>query len=218
VGLSVPIAPLLVLEGTVRPAGATARAVRLGLAVAIPARRKPLVPTVDAVIRVDGDAAQRLRLFVDGVPSQLAAPVAHVAVTRGPHVFAVETDDGTRGSPDVAVRIDKSGDGAALPLWPFRTVRGRVIVSDGAVWSPDAGLAGITLSLDPAESTVETAADGTFVFPKLPLPPGATIGIDRASLPRELHAPDRQPLPDGDVTLVVGPGLRIERQTFPASH
>jgi hypothetical protein len=187
--------------------------------MAIPARRKPSVPTVDAVIRIEGDVSQRLRLFVDGVPSQLvASPVAHVAVTRGPHVFAVETDDGTRGSPDVAVRIDAPGNGATLPLWPFRTVRGRVIVSDGAVWSPDASFAGILISVDPGGATVETAADGTFIFPKLPLAPGATIAVDPGSLPRELRAPDRQPLPDGDVTLVLGPGLRVERRTFPASH
>ena len=219
VGLSVPIAPLLMLEGTVRPAGATAHAVRLGLAMGIPARRKPSIPMVDAVIRIDGDAPARLRLFVDGVPSQLAAaPVAHVAVTRGPHVFAVETDDGTRGSPDVAVRIDAPGDGATLPLWPFRTVRGRVIASDRAVWPPDASFAGIMISIAPDGATVETAADGTFIFPKLPLAPGATIDVAAGSLPRELHAPDRQPLPDGDVTLVLGPGLRIERRTFPASH
>jgi hypothetical protein len=219
VGLSVPIAPLLMLEGTVRPAGATAHAVRLGIAMGIPARRKPSIPTVDAVIRIDGDAPARLRLFVDGVPSQLAAaPVAHVAVTRGPHVFAVDTDDGTRGSPDVAVRIDAPGDGATLPLWPFRTVRGRVIASDRAVWSPDASFAGIMISIAPDGATVETAADGTFIFPKLPLAPGATIEVAAGSLPRELHAPDREPLPDGDVTLVLGPGLRVERRTFPASH
>jgi hypothetical protein len=219
VGLSVPIAPLLMLEGTVRPAGATAHAVRLGIAMGIPARRKPSIPTVDAVIRIDGDAPARLRLFVDGVPSQLAAaPVAHVAVTRGPHVFAVETDDGTRGSPDVAARIDAPGDGATLPLWPFRIVRGRVIASDRAVWSPEASFAGITISIAPDGATVETAADGTFIFPKLPLAPGATIEVAAGSLPRELHAPDRQPLPDGDVTLVLGPGLRVERRTFPASH
>ena len=219
VGLSVPIAPLLMLEGTVRPAGATAHAVRLGLAMGIPARRKPSIPMVDAVIRVVGDAPARLRLFVDGVPSQLAAaPVAHIAVTRGPHVFAVETDDGMRGSPDVAVRIDAPGDGAMLPLWPFRTVRGRVIASDRAVWPPDASFAGIMISIAPDGATVETAADGTFIFPKLPLAPGATIEVAAGSLPRELHAPDRQPLPDGDVTLVLDPGLRIERRTFPASH
>ncbi len=218
-GLSVPLTPLLVLEGTVRPAGATAHAVRLGLAMAIPARRKPSVPMVDALIRAEGVASQRLRLFVDGVPSQLAVtPVGHVAVTRGAHVFAVETDDGTRGSPDVSARIDAPGDGVTLPIWPFRTVRGRVIVSDRAVWSPDASFAGIMIAVDPGGTTVEAAADGTFIFPKLPLAPGATIAVDPSSLPRELHAPDRQPLPDGDVTLVLGPGLRIERQTFPASH
>ena len=73
------------------------------------------------------------------------------------------------------------------------------------------------ISIDPAGTTVETAADGTFIFPKLPLAPGATIEVAAGSLPRELHAPDRQPLPDGDVTLVLGSGLRIERRTFPAS-
>ena len=217
-GLSVPVTPLLVLEGTVRPAGANARAIRLALAMGIPARRKASIPTLDALIRIDGGASQRLRLFVDGVPSEmLATPVARVAVTRGPHVFAVETEDGTRGSPDVSARIDAPGDGATLPLLPFRTVRGRVVVSDRVVWSPDASFAGITISLDPG-GTVETAADGTFVFPKLPLAPGTTIAVDPSSLPRELQAPDRQPLPDGDVTLVLAPGLRIERQTFPANH
>ncbi len=74
------------------------------------------------------------------------------------------------------------------------------------------------ISIDPDGSTVETSADGTFIFPKLPLAPGATIAVAAGSLPRELRAPDRQPLPDGDVTLVLGPGPRIERRTFPASH
>ena len=217
-GLSIPITPLLMLEGTVRPAGASARAFRLGLAMGISARRKATIPMVDALIRVVGDAPGRLRLFVDGVPSPLvAAPVAHVAVTRGAHVFAVETDDGTRGSPDVGARIDAPGDGATLALWPLRSVRGRVVVSDRALWPADASLAGILISLDPGGDSVEAATDGTFVFPKLPLAPGATIGVDASSLPRALHAPDRQPLPDGDVTLVLGPGLRIERQTFASS-
>jgi hypothetical protein len=123
-----------------------------------------------------------------------------------------------RGSPDVGARIDAAGDGVTLPVRPFRTVRGRVIVSDRAVWSPDASFAGITISIEPGGATVEAAADGTFIFPKLPLAPGATIAVEPGSLPRELRAPDREPLPEGDVTFVLAPSLRIERQTFPASH
>ena len=72
--------------------------------------------------------------------------------------------------------------------------------------------------LEPNHLTVETAADGTFFFPPLPVAPDATLGLDAAVLPREVRAPDAQSVGAGEIRFTLQPTLRIERTIFPDSH
>jgi hypothetical protein len=218
-GASLPLAAGLALEGTVRPAGSGQTALRLALAAGIPGRRAARVPTVPATVRIAGASApSALELYVDGVPvRRFSGAGTTVAVTRGTHVFGLRSDDGTLGSPDTSAEVGAADDAVDLVLWPERAVRGRVAAPDVAGLEAEGGLAGIVVTLEPGGLTAQTDADGTFVFPRQPVAPEATIGIDPSSLPRELRAPEREPLAQGDdVRLLLGPALRIERQAFPS--
>jgi hypothetical protein len=215
-GVALPLTSLLSVEGSIRPAGASAHALRLALAMGIPKRRPPSVPTVVALVRAEGASPMRLRAIVDGVPqAAIAAGDQRVAVVRGLHTFAIASEDGTLGSPDITVDVEAAGDGATLQLWPMRTIRGRVVVDPAAGYAADASLAGFLVRLEPGDLTAETAVDGTFFFAPQPIAPNATVHVDQGSLPRELRAPDAVSATTmGDLTLVLGPGLKVERQTF----
>ncbi len=218
-GLSVPVGPDLALEATLRPAGSAQTALRLALALALPGRRGPHAAVGTATVRVAGAApGAMLQLYVDGVPlRRFAAPGTTVAVARGAHTFAVRSDDGATGSPDGDATIGGRGGTVELALWPEREVRGQ-LVADGHSLRADVDLAGIVVTIEPGGPSAHTDADGRFVFARQPVAPGATIAVDPASLPRELRAPDPAPLGEGDLRLVLAPGLRIERQTFPAQR
>ena len=84
-----------------------------------------------------------------------------------------------------------------------------------AIVPSDFSLAGITVLIEPGNLAVQTNADGTFFFPRQPIPQDATVSIDPASLPRQLSAGPVRSLSD-DVELAILPGLTIDRQTFPS--
>jgi hypothetical protein len=218
VGASVPAGSGLALEGTVRPAGGGQTALRLALAVGIPGRRAARVPTVPAaVLVVNGPADGAMQLYVDGVPvRRFSGARTTVEVARGAHAFAVRSGDGRLGSPDATVTVGAAGDPVELVVWPERAVRGRVVAADTRSLGADFSLAGITVTIEPGGLTAQTDADGTFVFARRPFGPETSIGIDPSSLPRELRAPAREPLAEGDIRLELDPALRIERQTFPS--
>jgi hypothetical protein len=217
VGVSVPLGSGPALEGTVRPAGGGQTALRLALSVGLPGRRAARLPTITAAVRVvDGPPEGALQLYVDGVPvRRFRGSRTTVEVARGPHAFAVRSDDGRLGSPDVTVAESAPGDAVELVLWPQRAVRGRVVAADPRSLGPELSLAGIVVTVEPGGLTAQTDADGTFVFARQPFAPEATLGIDPSSLPRELRAPARAPLAEDDNRLVLSSALRIERQTFP---
>lgn len=215
-GLSVPLGNALRIEATTRPGGAGGSRLHLALAVGIAARRPKGVPTLRAVVRVDSPlAAQPLRLFVDGVPvSRFDGTTTTVDVPHGAHTFAVESVSGDAGSPDVATNVEAAGDTVTLALWPERAITGRVVVDRDAAVPPDFTLAGIAIAIDPGGLTTETSADGTFVFPKQPVAPNATIAVDAGTLPRSLRADAPVPLAAGSITLALHPGMLIETKTF----
>lgn len=218
-GLAFPIARLVSLEGTVRPAAGGRSALRMSLAMGIPGRRTRSEPTVKTLVRIAGSGTQLLRLFVDGIPiRRFSPPETRVDVTRGAHVYAVETDDGTLGSLDRPVAADAVGTPIELTLLPVRTIRGRVVLPENSGLPADFNRAGMVIVLEPGHVSVETAADGTFFFPPMPIGPDATIAVDPAVLPREVRAPEAQPIGAGDILFVLQPAARVERTVFPDSH
>jgi hypothetical protein len=184
--------------------------------MSLPARRAPSVPTIPARIDVEGAVQAPVRLFVDGLPAGLFEG-AHktAAVTRGAHVFAVETLDGAYGSADTSARIDAPGDPVTLALYPERAVSGRVVLADPHSVDEDFSFAGIVVTI--GNAATETNADGSFAFGKQPIAPDAMLAVDQGSLPRELRAPDPAPVRDGELILVLHPALHVEHRTFSSS-
>jgi hypothetical protein len=215
-GISIPLGSAFALETAIRPDHGSRRAIRFSLAMAVPGRRSRPLPTLPAAVRIDGTPANgKLRLFVDGMPVRTFAGTATTApVTAGAHVFAVESVDGAAGSRDTNVTIVAAGDTVVLTLLPERAILGRVSLADPALVGNDFSLAGIPVVIEPGDIAVDTDADGTFVFPRQPIPSDATIAVDPGALPRTLRAPERVPLATGEMRIVLQPGLKIEEQTF----
>ncbi|HEX3550308.1 MAG TPA: hypothetical protein VHT53_08035 [Candidatus Elarobacter sp.] len=219
VGLSIPVTPLIALEGTVRAAGPGGRSTRLAFAMRVPHAQPRAPRTVVATVHLDADgiAPGALRLLVDGVPARVAnASALHAQVTPGTHTFSVESTDGAFGSPPVTQTL--SGPAViTLPLWPQRAVAGRVRPADPQSVPADVALSGIVVTIAPGDATAVTDADGRFFFGKQAFPPDARVAVDPDTLPQELRALDATPLPAGDVDLAL-PGRTVEAQRFPAAQ
>lgn len=218
-GLIVPLTSLVAVEGTLRPSSGGRQAIRMSLALGIPGRRRPAEPVMPARVHVVTPTTQPLRLFVDGVPvRRFTTADVMTDVTRGAHLYSVETEDGTYGSLEVSAAASTVGQSVTVTLLPMRTIRGRVVLPVDAGLPVDFNLAGIAIVLEPSHVTVETAPDGTFFFAPQPIGPDATIGIDPALVPREVRAPDAQAIGDNPILLQLLPALRVERTVFPDSH
>ncbi|HEY0613379.1 MAG TPA: stalk domain-containing protein [Candidatus Elarobacter sp.] len=216
-GLSIPLGNALAIDATTRPAGDGAGRLHLALAYSVAPRRPRGVPTVRALVRVDAaPAAQPLRLFVDGTPvARFAGAATSIDVTRGPHTFAVEAIGGEAASPDVTTTVEAAGDTVALALWPMRAVSGRVVLERGVVVPAGFTPAAISVVIQPGNLSADVAADGTFVFPKQPVAPDATIAVDAGTLPRTLRAAVAVPLASRDeVVLLLRAGMLLETKAF----
>jgi hypothetical protein len=215
-GISVPLGQGLAVEAATRPTASGRQALRLSLAVGIPARHPRRTPTLPALVRVaSASPLPPLQLFVDGMPAlRFDGPVARVNVTPGVHSFSAESVDGSAGTRESSLNVAAAGDSVELVLLPERTISGYVRADPAASVAADFSLGGLIVVVQPENITTETAADGSFVFAKQPFAPTSTIGIDSGALPRTLRAPDPAPLPLGDAVLTLGPGLPIERGVF----
>ena len=215
-GVSIPVTHMLSIEGTLRPSASGPYRLHLGIAASIGRRRAASQPMVPANVRLEGAATHAVRVFVDGAPAGTRSTSAFtVQVTKGTHTFSAESIDGSEGSQDQSVNVEAAGDTVALALYPEQTVRGHLTLAPTAIVPTDFSLAGITVLIEPGDIAVQTNADGTFFFPRQPIPQGATVAIDPASLPRELRPGPGRSLSD-DVELAILPGLSVERQTFPS--
>lgn len=213
-GLSIPISHMLSVEGTLRPSASGPYRLHLGLAATIGRRRGATEPMVPANVRLQGPWARPVRVFVDGTPAGTRATSAFtIQVTKGPHRFSAESLDGTEGSQETAVTVEAPGDTVSLSLYPEQAIKGHLTLAPAAIVPSDFSLAGITVLIEPGDLAVQTNADGTFFFPRQPIPQDATVSIDPASLPRELRAGPERSLSD-DVELAILPGLAIEHRTF----
>ncbi|HTX02634.1 MAG TPA: hypothetical protein VMD07_03050 [Candidatus Acidoferrales bacterium] len=215
VGLSIPVSRMLSVEGTLRPSASGPYRLHLGIAASIGRRRTSGEPMVPANVRLEGAPAHAVRVFVDGTPAGTRNTASFtVRVTKGTHTFSAESLDGSEGTPDTSVTVEAAGDTVALPLYPEQAVKGHVTLAPTAIVPSDFSLAGITVLIEPGDIAVETNADGTFFFPRQPIPEDATVSIDPATLPRELQAGPVRSLSD-DVELAILPGIPIERRAFP---
>jgi len=219
VGLSLPLSHLFAIEGTVQATGPGGRTARLALAMNVP-RAQPRGPrTIVATVHVDaGDAAvPPLQLLVDGTPVRTAASTTLLAdVVPGTHTYAIESVDGTVGSPQKTLALDAAGS-LTLPLWRERVVSGRVRVADPGSVPADVSLSGIVVTIEPGDASAVTDADGRFFFGRQPFPADARIAVDPDTLPTELRAADAVPLPDGAVDIAL-PGQTIETENFGPTH
>ncbi len=215
-GLSIPVSHMLSIEGTLRPSASGPYRLHLGVAASIGRRRASSEPMVPANVRLAGQATHAVRVFVDGTPAGTRSTSAFtIQVTKGTHTFSAESVDGSEGSPETSVNVEAAGDTVALALFPVHSVQGHVTLAPTAIVPSDFSLAGITVLIEPGNIAVQTNADGTFFFPRQPIPQDATVSIDPASLPRQLSAGPVRSLSD-DVELAILPGLTIDRQTFPS--
>ncbi|MGH7716677.1 MAG: hypothetical protein ACREML_11855 [Vulcanimicrobiaceae bacterium] len=216
VGLSIPVTHMLSVEGTLRPSASGPYRLHLGIAASIGRRRTSSEPMVPANVRLEGSAPRNVRVFVDGTPAGTRSSSAFtIKVTRGTHRFSAESVDGSEGSPETAVNVEAPGDTVSLSLYPEHAVRGHVALAPTAVVPSDFSLAGITVLIEPGNIAVQTNPDGTFFFPRQPIPQNATVELDPASLPRELRPGPARSLGD-DIELAILPGLTVERRTFPS--
>jgi hypothetical protein len=213
-GLSIPVSRMLSVEGTLRPSASGPYRLHLGVAATIGRRRASSEPMIPANIRLAGQATHAVRVFVDGTPAGTRSTSAFtIQVTKGTHRFSAESVDGSAGSPDTNVNVEAAGDTVSLTLYPEQAVKGHIALAPTALVPSDFSLAGITVLIEPGNVAVQANADGTFFFPRQPIPQDATISIDPASLPRELSAGPVRSLSD-DVELAILPGLTIERRSF----
>lgn len=215
-GLSIPVTRMLSVEGTLRPSASGPYRLHLGIAASIGRRRSSSQPMVPANVRLEGAATRSVRMFVDGSPAGTRSSTAFtIQVTRGTHRFSAESLDGSEGSPETAVTVEAAGDTVSLPLYPEHAVQGHVALAPTAIVPTDFSLAGITVLIEPGDMAVQTNPDGTFFFPRQPIPQNATIELDPASLPRELRAGPARSL-SADIELAILPGLSVDRKTFPS--
>jgi hypothetical protein len=207
---------MLSVEGTLRPSASGPYRLHLGVAATIGRRRGATEPMVPANVRLEGQSARPVRVYVDGTPAGTRSSSAFtIQVTRGTHRFSAESVDGSEGSQETAVNVEAAGDTVSLSLFPEHAVQGHVTLAPTAIVPSDFSLAGITVLIEPGDIAVQTNPDGTFFFPRQPIPQDATIALDPASLPHELRPGPARSLSD-DVELAILPGLPVERQTFPS--
>ena len=199
-----------------RPSSGSQHAFRVATTFNIPRRGPKRAPTVAMTVHIDGaEPGKALRLFVDGIPGRtFTGDTVRADVPRGDHALSVESLDGTVGSQEVPARIEASGVATTLTLWPERSASGHLEIPDPSIAGPGFTLGAIPVVIEPGAISVVTNADGTFVFPKQPMPPQARISIDDGALPRRVRGPAPIALGNDPVTIILQPGVKIEEETF----
>lgn len=168
-------------------------------------------------MHADGaSAGQSLRVLIDGAPfASFQNGETVVRVGPGSHDLFVETADGTLGSLSRSIEV-QSATSARVALWPQRTVRGRVRFDvPAAQLPPELTLGGITVIIAPGNLSVDTDADGNFVFARQPFDPEAVIAVDPDTIPRGFAPPAPMALGDGaPLEVLLKSARRVERQIF----
>jgi hypothetical protein len=220
VGVAVPLLRGLDLEATISPQGSARPVIRITLVAGFtPTHRSARIVTAPLIVRADSGSPQAVVLYVDGFRTKDGdATGVRVDVVPGAHFVRLETADGTLGSPDTPVDTAATRE-AALPLWPLRSISGRVLIDAPASLIPrDLSLSGLALVLDPGGVVTTADAQGVFQFPVAAVAPNATVHIDEDTAPAGLAPLAAVPVGEGGtVTLKLGPARKVERVTFPSS-
>jgi hypothetical protein len=219
-GVAAPLVRGIDLEATISPQGSARPVIRIVLVAGFaPPHRSARIVTVPLIVRADSGAAQAVVLYVDGFRTKEGDGTGvRIDLVPGPHFVRLETVDGTFGSPDTAVDTSATRE-AALPLWPLRSISGRIIIDAPASLIPrDLSLSGVALVLEPGGTVTTADAQGNFQFPVAAIGPNATVRIDEDTAPSGLAPLAAVPVGEGGtVTLKLGPARKVERVTFPSN-
>jgi hypothetical protein len=221
VGMLVPVLPGLSAQLAFNPTE-HGNNLKAGLVATFKARNsESSVPSDRVAISViDGDRAGPMTLSIDGAPAKSFTGSSIVAdIVRGPHIIAVTTDDGKRGSADTTLDV-KRGATLSLALVPIRTIRGHVRIIAALNEIPGAfTLAGTTVLVRPMGLVAPVDADGAFAFYNIAIAPGSTLIVDPNGLPPDLELQAPVPVPETDgipAELILVPTRKVERKSFPA--
>jgi hypothetical protein len=141
-------------------------------------------------VETGGEAPNDAVLLVDGVRANaLTARSMRVAVPAGTHYLSVQSTGGVLASAEQRI-TDGIPASVFFPLWPVAHIHGRVRIANATtLFGTQPPLAGIAVTLQPANVSVQTDQDGNFAFPAQALDPASTIAVEGESLPAGLAAP-----------------------------
>nr|MDQ6926208.1 hypothetical protein [Candidatus Eremiobacteraeota bacterium] len=216
VGIALPLMRGLDLEGSLTPVG-TKTALRISLVAGFtPPHRPSRAPIVPLLLRSESTQPEGIIVYVDGF--RVRSDGGRVDVTPGRHLVRIESVDALRGSPDREIDAGNLRE-VALPLWPFRTISGRVIVDAMASLVPrDFSLTGIAVLLEPGGIPASVDDAGRFTFPSVPVAPDGFVQVDEGSLPPGFGSLGRVEVgTNGDLTVRIAPARHIEKTVFPGS-
>ncbi|MBC5811161.1 MAG: hypothetical protein GIW95_09995 [Candidatus Eremiobacteraeota bacterium] len=161
-------------------------------------------------------ARPNVSVYVDGIRAKpRSATDPRFDVVAGHHTVRIDADDGLSGSPDREIDTAKARE-IALPLWPIRTLSGRIVL-DGppSLFPRDLNLAGVSVILDPAGVPASVDEAGNFAFPAVPVAPGSTLRVDETTLPPGVAAIGPATVTSqGDIVVHLGPARKVESVKF----
>jgi hypothetical protein len=218
VGVSMPIFPGLATQIAFNPTTA-GNDIRFGLVANFKAAEREVVRNDRVTIGVaGGDLAGPMTVYVDGEPRKgFSGSSVALDIVRGTHLMWVETNAGTRGSPEARIDVHH-GSTVSVSLAPLRTITGYVRVDAAAAQIPSYfRLSAVTVLLQPWGQVATVDANGAFTFSKQVIGPDSMVLVDPSTIPNDLELLHPAPVADdgrADLTLV--PKRKIEQHFFPS--
>ena len=211
VGVALPIFGGLSVEAAIHPL-LHGNGVRITLVQdVIKHKRVPTDRVALHVLQPVGEA----QVWIDGRPfTRIKSVDAALDVPAGSRSVAVRSLDGKLGSPTVNL-TGRTGAPIALPMWPIRVLRGRIVVEDGNPIDALVSLEHTIVTLESSDVVTESSADGHFEMQPQPIPPSAVLRIDENTLPDAFAAGPAVAVPDdGEIVLTIHARRGVERKSF----
>jgi hypothetical protein len=211
VGVALPIFGGLSVEAAIHPL-LHGNGLRITLVQDVIKHKR--VPTDHLTLHV-GEPIGTAQVWVDGAPfARIKSSDATVDVPAGSRSLSVRTLDGKLGSPTVNL-TGRTTAPIALPMWPIRALRGRIVVEGGNPIDALVSLEHTIVTLESSEVVTESTADGVFEMQPQPIPPSAVLRIDENTLPDAFSAGPAVAVPaDGEIVLTVHARRTVERKSF----
>ncbi len=155
------------------------------------------------------------QVWIDGAPfARIKAADATLDIPQGSRTVSVRSLDGKLGSPTVNLS-GRTAALIALPMWPIRVLRGRIVVEGTNPIDAQRSLEHTIVTLESSDLLTETNADGTFEMQPQPIPPSAVLRIEENSLPDAFSAGPAVAVPaDGEIVLTIHARRGVERKSF----